>query len=292
MNEICVISAIFPANAPYFGDFFRSYAAQTRRDFDLVLFNDGVAPAALERWRHFGLETRVVSVPRGKSPAEVRAFMIAWVLGAPYRFVVFADSDDSCTPNRVEDAVAQLAEATFVFHDMNLVDADHELLAPAYWRTRLRHGETIGLSFLREKNALGFGNSAARREALLPVAIPAGLRAADWFYFHTLLHDHAARFTTKSLVNYRQHARNLSGLGPLTVARLHDICEVKRMHYRHLPPGDRALAEVAARHEAFCRKISGDARFAARYVAEWNERGIHDFWWETESPEETPCGSN
>ncbi|RME52828.1 MAG: glycosyltransferase [Deltaproteobacteria bacterium] len=288
MSEICVISTIFPANAPYFEDFFRAYATQTRRDFDLILFDDGGSGMDIAAWRSRFRKIEVIPVPPGKTPAEVRAFLTGWVAASDYTYVVFADSDDTCTPNRVEDAVAQLEKAAFVFHDMNLIDADHGLLAPAYWRARLRPGEAIARPFLERKNVLGFGNTSVRKSALFPVDIPAGLRAADWFYFSVVLGDRKARFTTKSLVNYRQHAHNLSGLGPMTPARLHDLCEVKEVHYRHLAKREPAFLPLLEENAAFQERLRHDAGFTAHYVATWNARKIHDFWWETEFPEGTP----
>ena len=78
----------------------------------------------------------------------------------------------------------------------------------------MKNGIIIGFEFIKEKNVIGFSNSAFRA-GLIPekLSIPQDVAVVDWFFYTLLLHaGHKAVFSNEMITYYRQYSDNMIGI--------------------------------------------------------------------------------
>jgi hypothetical protein len=99
MKKICVFSVIFPANLIYFNDFLESINDQDCKDFDIVLFNDGVQNLEAYTEKFKSLEFKIY--PVSGTPAKIREQAIELLANSTYEKIIFSDTDDYFSSNRI-----------------------------------------------------------------------------------------------------------------------------------------------------------------------------------------------
>lgn len=270
-----VFTVIFPQNIIYFDDFINSINNQSLQKFDLILINDGVDSLFFEQKKSsikcpFKVINVVDDIPYGK----IREFGIHEVIKMGYDNVVFADSDDIMSHNRVELSLKALNDYPIVFNDLTLINSLGTTLKENIWRKRLVN-KTLNKSFLLDKNVVGLGNSAIRTCKLKGIIIPDRIIATDWFIFSKIINDDEAYFLSECTTLYRQHNFNSVGCHDLiTIERLKYILSVKEIHYSELCHYDTIynilLNGINLLEEKICLK-------QLNYI---NTLNINFFWWE------------
>lgn len=277
MHNLAVLATIFPANVPYFSTFLKSLEAQTSQRFKLILANDGVAD----------LETRITKLPfeiitAQGNPLAVRIQLAEYAFSRGFKKVVYADTDDTFSLNRVEVLDRLLDRYAVVCHDLDIMRADGELLLHGYWSGRIPDLTVIDAAFLATKNCVGFGSVGFTAEAFgLTRAFPnMEVPAPDWFFFYLLSHQCAIVFTTSCSTQYRQHPHNTIGAKQVTAERLKFILQSKLTHYEAFAAAGYPQQQAHAKVKGLANTLLANAQALEDAVRKLKDLNINYFWWE------------
>jgi glycosyltransferase involved in cell wall biosynthesis len=142
-----------------------SVLAQTHRDFELLVVDDGSTDATAELVQRYGAGVRLVRKPNG-GLSSARNAGIREARGA---YVAFLDADDRWLPDKLKRQVAWMREhprAVFCSTAARVVDARGETTGE--WRCGGCTGSTLEAIFATNAHVAGSGSAVlARREVLL-----------------------------------------------------------------------------------------------------------------------------
>lgn len=237
MNKVAFFTVVFPGVERYLDDFLSSLSRQSMKDFDLFIFNDGLAlPDHYLKSHIDGLNYNIITV-KG-SPAKIREQGINSLIEHKYEKIIFGDSDDYFSQERVEKSVDLLSFYDVVVNELCLVTHDGELIESNYLSNRLKDNQLVDLPYILEKNVFGLSNSAINTRNLEKVSLPDYTVAVDWFLFSCILRlGRKAVFTKSATTYYRQHGSNTIGIQKFSRDQLLRGVQVKSRHYK-------ALAEI------------------------------------------------
>lgn len=278
MNKAAFFTVVYPGVEAYLPDFFHSLAHQSCPDFDLVIGNDGLTDIPPDV---FPFPVRMIDL-RG-TPAEIRSQGLRFLRSEGYERVIFGDSDDYFSPNRVELSLGLLDSYPVVANDLDLVDQHGRLLQGGYLSKKLGEKFEIPAGFIRDKNILGLSNTAVRVSCLADLTIPSGLVAVDWFIFSTLLErGFPAVFSAGTRTFYRQHGANTVGLGSRGQEKLLQAVRVKSLHYEAMAAGGKGSYDsLAVKFRDLYQRLLAEPTFLDQYSDyiksfDWDPA----FWWE------------
>lgn len=233
MNKTAFLSVVYPGCEKFLTDFLQSLAAQTANCFDLYLFNDGLVD--LCRWTDdwTGEEIHVVDV--AGTPAKIRQYAINYLYDRGYDFLIFGDSDDMFSKNRVEESLIGLLDHDVVVNDLDIIDELGSNVKSGYLSARLGDEKNIKPNDILEKNFMGLSNTAINLKKINKVSFPCELIAVDWYFYSCLLMSGAkAAFISKASTLYRQHGENTAGVNELTVESFVRSVSIKKIHYMNM----------------------------------------------------------
>ncbi len=279
--KIAICAALYEAGRPFLAPFMDAVQrAAAGHDVVFVGAVDGLQDAAAALAGLGGqLEVVTVDVPPGHTPAGVRREMLSAGQASGADVLVFSDMDDLIAPHGLDRHLAALAEADFSYGDMELVDAAGDSLGRRFFDQASVPDRVDDVIAVRDRNFLGFSNTAVRTDCIAPVAlaVPEHIVAADWWFFTMLLlGERRGRKTDGLVASYRLHDANTLGAGaPRTVVEAIGQTEAMLRHYRafaaHPALASRAadtekvLATLrsAPAQELAARLASTDAEFGA-----------------------------
>lgn len=268
-------SVLFPANLIYFQDFIKSLENQTDLAFELVLFNDGVEDLK-DHLISTSLEYIIIDVVG--SPLDIRVEIFRYFKKSNYKNVIFGDTDDYFSENRVEESKKLLEIYDIVAHDLILVSQDKKIISELFWKNRTELKQPISLNAIKEYNFLGLGNTAINPK-ILPdeIKFKSNLIAVDWYLFSVILHSKVkVIFSSDANVFYRQHEANTVGRKALTYIDFKKGVEVKLNHYRTLASINSDYSDLANQFEAFKSILTEDYFNSIQK----NIKIKNPFWWE------------
>ncbi|MBT8298000.1 MAG: glycosyltransferase [Maribacter sp.] len=217
MNETVVAAVIFPANLSFFGDFVSSLQNQSCRNFDLLLLNDGCQPGDIEKALiPSSFQNEIVSAIDG-SPAQIRGQLIEILKNSDYDIIIFGDTDDFFSSNRLEQCIKAIKENKWdiVFNDLTVVSKESTIIRPQIWHDRKETNE-VDLDFLLRCNALGLGNTAIRKSLLdFELKLDPDIPAFDWIFYIQIFKSNKTLkcgFLKDVTTCYRQHSQNILGI--------------------------------------------------------------------------------
>lgn len=229
-----VFSVIFPGNLTYFPSFIKSLEKQTNQNFKLILINDGVID--LDNYLQklpFECETHFV---KNLTPFEIRIYGLKQVLKSDPDFIIFADTDDLFTKNRIEVLLNKLELYPFVCNDIDLMDDKNFIISTSYWKCRFKEDFVFDINFLKNKNIIGLGNAGMQVWPLKQMLkkLEKISNGNDWLFFSSAENNLKGLFVSTCSTHYRQHDNSLIGKKKLDEEGLIKIIEVKINHYKFL----------------------------------------------------------
>ena len=120
-NRVAVLTTVFPANNQYVHEFLGSLKLQTYTDFDVVIVNDGLSGFGEIR-RNYEGDLNIIGLDYSDAPAKNREHGINYCIENNYDILIFGDSDDYFSENRVEKSVEYLVSYDIVVNDLTLFD--------------------------------------------------------------------------------------------------------------------------------------------------------------------------
>ena len=233
-NPGVIFSVVYPQALPYLCDVRDSALAQTRKDFDVVVVNDGCEKQRiLDELKD--LNVTILKAEGGFVGNRLQA--INYARSHNYKYILFCDADDSFTAYRYERTIAafEKTNADIVVCNLNIVDEGLKPLINDYFNKELPESQKIDAEFIRTKNIFGMSNTAIRLDALkVDIQIPE-TPIVDWYLYTLLLiKGLKAQYITDSMVNYRQYSTNMIGITRYDVASFKKLAGLKNNHYKLL----------------------------------------------------------
>lgn len=280
---VVVFSVIFPKNLQFFPAFLASLENQTNAAFTLVLINDGVVN--LDYFlKDVALNVEVLVV-NSTSPFELRLLGLGKVFNMGAKYIIFADTDDLLSPERVEISISNLDNYPFVCNDISLMDSTGNILANSFWAERVSNGYEFDIQYIKNKNIIGLGNSAIHHDALYKIlkTLAGHSRGNDWLFFSAAERNLNAIFVSECRTLYRQHDNNIIGKKEVDRATLFNIINEKIEHYNSLKKINFDAYNVDDQIELnqnILQRCKADPDFCDNQIKKINSLGINFFWWE------------
>ncbi|MDH3738287.1 MAG: hypothetical protein OER92_03765 [Alphaproteobacteria bacterium] len=241
--KIAICAALYEAGRPFLAEFVHAMQAAVTHgeaaahDIFFVAAIDGLDNAN-EALADLAGHVDIVSVDvaAGRTPAGVRGAMLTTGQLSGTDILIFIDMDDLIAPQAIARHLEALREADFSYGDLDLVDASGRQLGRRFFDKASVPDAVDDVLSIRDRNFLGFSNTAVRTHRISPVAlmVPESIVAADWWFFTMLLLGGLrGKKTTGPVAAYRLHDANILGAGaPRTVAQAIAQIEAMLLHYR------------------------------------------------------------
>lgn len=280
-NKTAVMGVVFPGVESFINDYLSSLEMQTFTNYDLVIINDG-----FENFDGYA-SSRKLNIKEIKyegTPAKIREYGLNHIKNAGYENIVFTDTDDYFSENRIGYSCELLKEFDVVVNDVSTVSQANKVLEPLYMSNRVSNLSQIEYDFIIDKNIFGLSNTAIKSKCLNEdVFFEADLIAVDWFLFSYLLGKGCnAIFTNEAVTFYRQHADNMAGLScEVDALKVRQAIKVKLCHFKSLSKiHDENLRDLYLKLSTLKDKLS-DYEFEKEYVAKIKSLNIaYPLWWE------------
>jgi len=210
MKNVAFLTTIFPMEGQFLIDFFDSLSGQTYDNFDVIVVNDGYDNFYDVKMKYQNLS--IIELPYSDTPAKNREYGINYCIEHKYDILIFGDSDDYFSNNRVELSLNMLNSNDIVVNDVSLF-SDRGVYETMYISNRLSDNSKVNYSYIKNKNIFGLSNTALKINILSKVSFDKDLVAVDWYLYKGLLKNGCkAIFTNKAITYYRQHKDNTIGL--------------------------------------------------------------------------------
>lgn len=286
-NNALLISVIFPKVKKYLSDYCKSIKSQDINKFDILILNDGfIGEFPLKNKR-----ITIIHIKNKLTPAEIRMLGIKYAIENNYKYIIFSDTDDYFSSNRISVLINKLEKYDFVFNELYLTNEKKDIVQKSYYNELLKKVEYTSYLEIINRNLFGLGNTAVKTEKLTELYIPKEIIAVDWWIFSILLLNKCkGGFIKEAITYYRQHNNNFIGISKkLNKTTLHKGIKVKQIHYRNLLIycEDRKMKEAT---EIYCKKFEEinelneymqDENFCGKYIKIVNKNysKIYNGWW-------------
>lgn len=227
------LTTIFPSSEIYLDDFFTSLQIQTSKNFDILIINDGVEDLAYYKKKYDKLN--IIEKKGTELPVKNREIGINEVLKLDYKYIIFGDSDDYFSEDRIQKTIESLRKNDLVFNELTLFGEN--IRKNNILKENIKNLNKINET-LFEGNIFGFSNIAIRSEIIKnKIFFDINLIAVDWFFITSILIQSNCRikFLDDVQTYYRQYDNNTIGLAmQLTEEKLNLGVKVKETHYSAL----------------------------------------------------------
>jgi len=231
-ENIAFLTTIFPMKEDYLYDFFNSLNRQTFKDFDVVVVNDNYKNFSKIKDKFSDLNIKELKY--SDTPLRNREHGINFILDNNYDIVIFGDSDDYFSFNRVEVIIEKLIHYDIIVNDLSVFN-EKRIYKKKYLSHRIKNNTEITIDFVKDKNIFGMSNTALRVKSLGNIIYDSELIALDWYIFSlALLKSGVALFTNETQTFYRQYDENTVGIGKLNKGIILKGISVKLKQYELL----------------------------------------------------------
>ena len=229
--KICFATVLYKEAEKFLEEFLESVAAQSYKDFDLVIINDNYDLDYLNRKLKELYRGRCVVTDcsdKKLDPPMLRVELLTAVKAAGYELAILGDADDTFTSNRVRNVVEAFendSADTVYFYNMLTSSLGPDIL-------KVIPEEVSDFKVIAQGNFLGMGNTAIRMSALSEEFIDS-LHAGkttyfDWYLFTRITAEIGKGvYVPDGATIYRQHAQNVLG-DPTAKTSLEVLPELRR----------------------------------------------------------------
>lgn len=279
-----VFSVVYPGVEPYLPDFFSSLCNQDDKDFAVFIMNDGIDNFS-ERFNQFNMQLKMRNVPNsGLSPAQIRKIGIMWLEQEGITNVVFADSDDYFSTNRVRVSKELLSDRNEYSAVVNeLILFGNGKLIPMLG-TKLVNGEIIAKEWIRNANFCGLSNTALRLNKVAAILknIPDQAITFDWNLYSRLLNrGDRMIYTSRAVTYYRQYNNNVASPYLQNEQMIMRGIRIKLDHYLSLRDIHPWYSKMARQYDTLLKRLNSDFTLKDNYIKRVIETAPEiPFWWE------------
>lgn len=238
-NKIAILGVVYPGVEEYLSDYFNSLDNQTIKDFDLWIYNDGVSTKYLEEiTQDYSICIKTYNIMERISPAKIREIAIK-NLRDKYNYLIFTDTDDFISEDRIEKNILALQNYDFCYNNMFLTDLKGNKLSDSDYYSNKNNPLIVNkFEDIIDKNFCGLSNTAVNLNNIdfSLLNIPDNIIAVDWWIFSNLvLNDFKGVFVSDTYTFYRQHESNtVGGLKEVSINQIRKGINVKKIHFSEL----------------------------------------------------------
>jgi glycosyltransferase involved in cell wall biosynthesis len=208
-----LISVVIPAYnaASYLAETLESVLAQTFRDYEIILVDDGSSDETFEIAARFSAVRRMWQANKGAAAARN-----AGIVAARGRYVAFLDADDLWLPEKLEKQAAWLTRnpgADWIYCDALVFDSEtRRTICRVGQRIRLHEGEVLRPLLLR--SFIPSPTPVVRRSVLFDAGLFDEARerrfGEDWSLWLRLAGRHPVGLIDEPLAMIRAHGESAS----------------------------------------------------------------------------------
>jgi hypothetical protein len=278
------VAVVHPQVLPFLSDLIASLSNQSFKTFKLLLFSDAVLEEAIRaKLIDLTFDIEIVQLPK-ISISNNRLWLLNYLKDHAIGYIHFIDGDDTIETDYLKITVQHLEKHKLVCHDLNIVNANLQLIESSYWSARLINGFVFDYHFIMSKNIVGLGNTSIHSELLGYVNFDKEIDCMipDWLLFYEILYRSKAKasFISETKVNYRQH-NNIAQINILTKESILSKLKATINHFEaikafKLPIDNGYDTKINMLGNSLPEKLLTD------FIKESTQ--IHYFWWE-EIPE-------
>ncbi len=231
-NNTLFFGVIYKDVDKYLLDYCNSIESQDMNKFDILILNDGfIGEFPLKNKR-----ITIIDIKNKLTPAEIRMLGIKYAIENDYKYVIFSDTDDYFSLNRISVSINKLEKYDFIFNEIYLINEIKNVIQESYYNNLLKKAEYTSYLEIVNRNLFGLGNAAAKVNKLKDLSIPKEIIAVDWWIFSILLLNKCkGGFIKEAITYYRQHNNNFVGISKkLNKTVLQKGVKTKRIHYKNL----------------------------------------------------------
>jgi len=275
-KKVCFLTTVFPMPVEYLHSFFYSLEQQDCKGFDVVIVNDGNQDLDMVLESYGSLNTIILKA--GSDPIHNRELLIEFALINNYEIAIFGDSDDEFSANRISLVTTKLKKNDIVVNDLSSFN-QQGILENYYISNRIINNSDILFEDILNFNIFGLSNTGVNCTILKSLTLPFDKRliALDWFIFSVLLlNNYRAIFTNECVTYYRQHERNIAGIGAINVNSVNRSILVKSKHFS-------AMAELydgATKLKKEVNKLQGNNERLKQLIIDLQKNNKYPLWWE------------
>ncbi|MBJ05267.1 MAG: hypothetical protein CMP65_05155 [Flavobacteriales bacterium] len=224
-SNTAFLTTVFPKSEQYLDEFFKSLVNQTDLDYDLIVVNDSFKEFNIYKNKYKNLN--IIELKSQDSHIQNRINGINYVLENNYLYLIFGDSDDYFSNDRVAILKKILFNYDIAVNDLVLFD-DSNRIENIFKDIKFIKKDLIN------KNIFGLSNTALRTNIFKKIKINSdnSIIAFDWYLFSIFIfNDYSFKFTSKTQTFYRQHDSNTLGLNfKIDDKYLNKLIDIKMKH--------------------------------------------------------------
>ncbi|MFT4644264.1 MAG: glycosyltransferase involved in cell wall biosynthesis [Planctomycetota bacterium] len=219
------LTTVFPSCKNYLDDFFKSLTKQTDSDFDVIVINDSLQNFIffIEKYK----ELNIIEIKSNESPIQNRIKGLNYIIDNNYSNLIFGDSDDYFSENRVCVTKKILIKNDIVVNDLVLFNKNFEI-KNIYKNIKFSKNDLV------HSNIFGLSNTAIRTKILKNLTLEPEVEivAYDWYLFSLLVfNDFSFKISQQAISFYRQYDSNTLGMSfEINEGSLQDLIRIKKMH--------------------------------------------------------------
>lgn len=264
-NPVALVTFIYPAVCQYLPSLVSYINKQSISQFSVIIFNDGVASP--DAWfQSLRLPFEIIPV-QSSTPMAIRFEALTRLKKMPFEKLIFQDSDDGISENRIAVVTKWLNQYVLVVNDLDLINQSGTVTDKKIWDTQFKSTNEFTFQDLNDSNFAGLGNTGINKRMLmhLPKMPREQIVAVDWYLFYAMLkQSNATGYRTSTCTTlYRQHEGNT--IGRMNTEKTNFALKVKCLHYT-------ALHEAGLIDQIPMKKEKTNTPHKSEYQ--------HPFWWE------------
>ena len=283
--KVLFASVIYKGVEEYLHDFSESLKKQSYKNFDLLIVKDALEDNSITSVFSEGFNnTKILDYPSGNyNPSELRLEIIKYAIDNEYDLLVFGDSDDSFSENRIESIVKGFSmEYAFYYNDLYIMDSKED-----FFKGKLIDKITEK-DVLDKYNFVGMSNSAVNlhkvKEVVKDLKNLKECIAFDWYFYGLLTKEGYKGLKVKNAVTYyRLYGDNIAGYtNKLNEKKLKTALKVKEFQYSSLLLKDESFSKRLKEIKEIKNRIEEDNKFLQDYIKYINDTNTDSvFWWES-----------
>lgn len=276
--RVLFASVIYESMKAYIYDFIKSIKSQTYAEFDILIGNDGFNDDEILREIKRVQNCEIKNFTDFKlNPSEIRIELIKYAYYKKYDLLIFGDSDDTFSENRIERIVEDYrADVAIYYNDLINMSSKTD-----FFKGMLPK-EVDRIDMLDDYNFIGMSNSAINVKRLnlsdLNLEHLSKCIAFDWFLYGMLIRKGLrAKKVEDCKTYYRIYANNIAGdTSIFTKEKLCREIEVKKFQYNAMSKFDKKFEyKIKLLSELEMEMINN--KFSDKYINKNSTNSV--FWW-------------